>query len=101
MGGPVTGGAGQRPLRGDIRGRIHFGTANRLSPNSVDVSIKELPDKKATSGDGKFTLAGVDAGEYTLVAKTKWQGTVYQGETKIKLEKQADYQKLNDITLAK
>lgn len=91
----------QKPLQGNIQGWLHFGVANRLSPNPVEVSIKELPDKKATSSDGKFTITSVEAGEYTLVAKTKWQGTVYQGETKIQLERQADYQKLRDITLSK
>lgn len=96
-----SGGAAVPSLKGDINGRLHFGAANRLSPNPVKVSVKDQPDKATVSSDGEFTIVGLEAGEYTLEAQTVWQGAAYKGEAKVKLEKKADYQKMIEITLAK
>lgn len=104
---PATGGDGKssakpgKPLKGNINGRIFFGATKNKSPNDVTVAVKDLPEKTATSSDGKFTITDLDAGEYTLEAKTEWQGAMYKGEAKVKLLKKEDYQKLIDITLVK
>lgn len=94
-------GAAAPPLKGDVNGRLFFGTVDMKSPKPVVVSVKDQPDKTTVSEDGKFTIAGLEAGEYTIEAQTKWQNVVYKGEAKVKLAKKADYQKMIDITLAK
>ncbi len=88
-------------LKADINGRLFFGALKNKSPNPVTVTVKDLPEKTVTSSDGKFRIAGLDAGEYTLEASTEWQGAVYKGEAKVTLMKKADYQKLIDISLNK
>ncbi|MCC7335873.1 MAG: carboxypeptidase regulatory-like domain-containing protein [Pirellulaceae bacterium] len=97
----VNGAAAAPPLKGDVNGRVFFGTVNKKSPKPVTVSVKDQPDKTVVSEDGKFTIAGLEAGEYTIEAQTKWQNVVYKGEAKVKLVKKADYQKMIDITLTK
>lgn len=95
------GGTATPPLLGDVNGRLFFGAANRLSPNPVTVSVKDQPGKTTVSRDGKFTISGLEAGEYTLEAQTVWQGAAYKGEAKVKIAKKADYQKMIEITLVK
>lgn len=95
------GAAAAPPLKGDVNGRLFFGAANRLSPNPVTVAVKDQPGKTTVSRDGKFTIEGLEPGDYTLEAQTVWQGATYKGEARVKIAKQADYQKMIEITLAK
>ncbi len=97
----VNGAASGQPLKGDVNGKLYFGVADRKSENPVKVSVKDQPDKTTVSDDGKFTIAGLEAGEYTIEAQTKWQNVVYKGEAKVKLAKKADYQVMIEITLVK
>ena len=87
-------------LKGDINGKLIFGSSDKPAPNEVKVSIKDT-NKSTVSEDGKFTFAGLEAGEYTIEAQTKFQSDIYKGEAKVKLVENADYQKIIEITLAK
>lgn len=99
VGGP--GAAAAPPLRGDINGRLYWGMSTNRPPNPVTVKVKDMPNKTVTSRDGKFRIAGLEAGEYTLEATSEYQGVMHQGEAKIKLVTSSDYQKLIDISLSK
>ncbi len=97
------GGTAETPpkLTGDINGRLYFGFTKNKPENDVTVKVKDLPEKTVTSSDGKFTISGLDAGEYTLEATTEVRNTIYKGEAQVKLLKKADYQKEIEISLKK